>query len=208
MCIHPSKEDSGGELNMGGNVCDYEFQLSVVEEKVVQEISRRWSRRQEEVKRIWSSRVYEGFMRDERIRRCVGVCSLRRHLVFGYIFSCLFCADCRWWSFDLSKDGVSWFSVQGVCWWSTLSKNLYEVALQCFTARELPTQELWQILHTNICPPVQIACLNLHHVPYKNIINPLIPLDLHFTSACGFTQRYFSMSAYCNVFWVWNSIWK
>jgi hypothetical protein len=38
MCIHPSKEDSGGELNMGGNVCDYEFQLSVVEEKVVEEM--------------------------------------------------------------------------------------------------------------------------------------------------------------------------
>ena len=34
MCIHPCKGDSGGELNMGGNVCDYEFQLGVVEETI------------------------------------------------------------------------------------------------------------------------------------------------------------------------------
>ena len=67
-----------------------------------------------------------------------------------------------------------------------VNKSLWSCALQCFTARELLTQDLWQILHPNIyiCAPVQRACQNLHHVPSKNIIN-FLPLDLHFTSACG-----------------------
>ena len=82
-----------------------------------------------------------------------------------------------------------------------VKKSLCTCALQHFTAGELPTQELWQILHPISCAPVQIACKILQHARYKNIINFLIPRDLHFTSACGFTQRYFSMSANCNVWY-------
>lgn len=50
MCIPPSREDPGGVVDMRGNyVCVYEFQLSVVEEKVVQETDDREDK--------WSSRM-------------------------------------------------------------------------------------------------------------------------------------------------------
>ena len=76
MCIHPCKGDSGGELlNMGGNVCDYDW------------VSARCCRGdyREDKRKAKESEVGE-FMRDVWIRRCAGVGSLRRHLAFGFLF--------------------------------------------------------------------------------------------------------------------------
>ena len=70
-----------------------------------------------------------------------------------------------------------------------VNKSLCSCALQCFTARELLTQELWQILHPNIYIYVHLcrehARICITSLPRTSSTSSLIPLDLHFTSACG-----------------------